>query len=68
MPADRAKALQAAFLAAHRDAGYLEDAAKLRIDVSPIGGDEVLAAIDRIAGAPFELLDYLRKLLADTKG
>jgi hypothetical protein len=28
----------------------------------------VLAAIDRIAGAPLELLDYLRKLLADTKG
>jgi tripartite-type tricarboxylate transporter receptor subunit TctC len=68
VPAERAKALQAAFLAAHRDAGYLEDAAKLRIDVSPIGGDEVLAAIDRIAGAPLELLDYLRKLLADTKG
>jgi len=68
VPAERAKALQAAFLAVHRDAAYLEDAAKLRIDVSPIGGDEVLAAIDRIAGAPLELLDYLRKLLADTKG
>ena len=68
VPADRAKALQAAFLAVHRDPGYLEEAAKLRIDVSPIGGDEVLAAIDRIANAPLELLDYLRKLLADTKG
>jgi tripartite-type tricarboxylate transporter receptor subunit TctC len=68
VPADRAKALQAAFLAAHRDAGYLEDAAKLRIDVSPISGEEVVAAIDRIASAPLELLDYLRKLLADTKG
>ncbi len=68
VPADRARALQAAFVAVHRDPSYLEEAAKLRIDVSPIGGDEVLQAIDRIAGAPLELLDYLRKLLADTKG
>jgi tripartite-type tricarboxylate transporter receptor subunit TctC len=68
VPADRAKALRAAFLAVHRDADYLEEAARLRIDVSPISGEEVLAAIDRIAGAPLELLDYLRKLLADTKG
>jgi tripartite-type tricarboxylate transporter receptor subunit TctC len=68
VPAERAKALQAAFLAVHRDVDYLDEAARLRIDVSPIGGEEVLAAIDRIANAPLELLDYLRKLLADTKG
>lgn len=67
VPVDRAAALRAAFLAVHRDPVYLEDAAKLRIDVSPIGGDQVVQAIDRIAGAPFELLDYLRKLVADTK-
>jgi tripartite-type tricarboxylate transporter receptor subunit TctC len=68
VPAERAKALRAAFLAVHRDAGYLEEAANLRVDVSPISGEEVVAAIDRIASAPLELLDYLRKLLADTKG
>src|SRR5262245_33867943 len=68
VPVGRAKALREAFLAVHRDAGYLEEATKLGIDVSPIGGEEVLAAIDRIASAPLELLDYLRKLLADTKG
>ena len=37
-----AAALQRAFLAVHGDARYLEDAARLRIDVSPIGGDGVL--------------------------
>ena len=56
------------FLAVHSDARYLEDAARLRVDVSPIEGDGVLQAIERIAGAPPELLYYVRKLLAETKG
>jgi tripartite-type tricarboxylate transporter receptor subunit TctC len=68
IPADRAKALQRAFLAVHSDPHYLEDAARFRVDVSPIEGAEVLQAIDRIAGAPPELLEYVRKLLAETKG
>jgi hypothetical protein len=38
------------------------------VDVSPIAGTEVLQAIDRIAGAPSELLEYVRNLLAETKG
>jgi tripartite-type tricarboxylate transporter receptor subunit TctC len=68
VPPARAKALQAAFLAAHHDPQYLEEAGKLRIDISPIDGQEVLRAIDRIASAPPELLDYVRKLLAETRG
>src|SRR5262245_11944594 len=68
VPAARAKALQQAFLAVQRDPQYLEEAARLRVDISPIGGDEVLRAIDRIASAPPELLEYVRKLLAETKG
>jgi hypothetical protein len=42
LPPERAAALQRAFLAVHGDAQYLEEAARLRIDVSPIGGDGVL--------------------------
>jgi len=68
VPPERASALQQAFLAVHRDAQYLEDAARLKVDVSPIGGDGVLRAIERIANAPSELLDYVRKLLAETRG
>jgi tripartite-type tricarboxylate transporter receptor subunit TctC len=68
LPLARANALQQAFLAVHGDPQYLEEAARLRIDVSPIIGDEVLQAIDRIANAPPELLEYIRKLLAETKG
>jgi hypothetical protein len=68
LPADRAEILRAAFLAVHRDPAYLQDAARLRLDVSPIGGDGILTAIERIAGAPVELLEYVRKLLAESKG
>jgi tripartite-type tricarboxylate transporter receptor subunit TctC len=67
LPADRAKALQAAFMAVHQDPQYLDEAGRLKIDVSPIGGAEVLQALDAIAGAPPDLLDYMKKLLSDSK-
>jgi len=68
VPAARAKALQRAFLEMQSDPEYLEDATKVSVDVSPIGADEVLRAIDRIAVAPPELLDYARRLLAEPRG
>ena len=68
VPADRAKALQDAFLAAHKDPQLLEDAAKLQLDITPIGGEEILAHIERISKAPADQLDYIRKLLAENKG
>jgi tripartite-type tricarboxylate transporter receptor subunit TctC len=68
IPVDRAKALQQAFLAAHKDPQLLEEAARLQLDITPIGGDEILAHIERISKAPAEQLDYIRKLLAENKG
>jgi tripartite-type tricarboxylate transporter receptor subunit TctC len=67
VPADRAKALQAAFMAVHKDPEYLAEAAKIRVEVSPVSGDVVMQAIEKIANAPPDLLDYLRKLHADEK-
>jgi ABC-type phosphate/phosphonate transport system substrate-binding protein len=69
VPEDRAKALQAAFMAVHKDPEYLADAAKIRVELSPVNGEVVMKAIDKIANAPPDLLDYLRKLHAsDAKG
>jgi tripartite-type tricarboxylate transporter receptor subunit TctC len=68
VPQDRAQALQAAFIATHKDPQYLEEAARLKIDVSPVGGADVLQTIERIAGAPPRSIDRLRKLLAESKG
>ena len=68
VPPERAKALQAAFAAIHRDPLYLEEAARLNIDISPKSADEVVAALERIEKAPPQLLDYLKKLFAESKG
>jgi tripartite-type tricarboxylate transporter receptor subunit TctC len=63
VPADRAKALQDAFVAAHADPQYLEEAKKLKIEVSPIGADGVQRVLARIAAASPEARDYMKKLL-----
>ena len=63
VPAARAKALETAFLAVHRDPAYLADAAKLKVDVSPIGGEAALATIDRLAATPPDLRNALKSLL-----
>src|SRR5262245_13246562 len=65
VPADRAKALQEAFLATHKDPAYLAEADKLNIDVSPIGSQQVLGLIDRIAKTPPEQLKRIEKLIAE---
>jgi tripartite-type tricarboxylate transporter receptor subunit TctC len=68
IPADRAKALQAAFMAVHKDPQYLEEAAKLKLDISPIDGEEILKVVERIGNAPPAVLEYLKKLQAENKG
>jgi tripartite-type tricarboxylate transporter receptor subunit TctC len=68
VPQDRAEALRAAFLATHRDPQYLEEAARLRVDVSPVSGADVLKMVERIAGASPRSVDRLRKLLSESKG
>ncbi len=67
VPQDRAKALESAFLAVHEDPEYLEEAQRLKVDVSPIGGAEALDAINRIAAAPPALLEKMKALLAGHK-
>jgi tripartite-type tricarboxylate transporter receptor subunit TctC len=68
VPAERAKALQDAFMAVHRDVAYLDEAARLRMEVSPIDSRAVLDTIDRIAAAPPSVLDYLRRIMTAAKG
>ena len=68
VPADRAKALQAAFMAAFKDPELLEEAARLKLGISAVGPAEVLAQIDKLSRQPPELLDYLRKLQEANKG
>jgi tripartite-type tricarboxylate transporter receptor subunit TctC len=68
IPAERAKALQEAFMAVHKDPQYLEEAAKLKLDISPISGEEILRVVDRIGSASPAILERIKKLQADNKG
>jgi tripartite-type tricarboxylate transporter receptor subunit TctC len=68
VPSARAKALQDAFLAVQQDAEYQADAARLKLEITPIGSREVSETIDSLAAAPTYVLDYLRRLMAASKG
>jgi tripartite-type tricarboxylate transporter receptor subunit TctC len=63
VPDDRAKALQAAFLAVHRDPEFLREAEKFGLDISPVGSAEVAEAIEEMANAPQSVRAYMRGLL-----
>jgi tripartite-type tricarboxylate transporter receptor subunit TctC len=61
-PPERAKALDAAIMNASKDPGYLAEAAKLKLDVSPIDGDAVLRLIGELAKSPPDVLEKMRAL------
>ena len=68
IPAERAKALQTAFLAAHRDRQYLDEAAKVGVYVNPVSAEEMARSIERMSRASPEIFEQVRKLLAPSKG
>jgi tripartite-type tricarboxylate transporter receptor subunit TctC len=68
VPEDRARALQAAFLAAHRDPQLRSEAAKLGVDISPVGAEDMVRSIDQLPRASPDAFDYMKKLLASHKG
>jgi tripartite-type tricarboxylate transporter receptor subunit TctC len=68
IPEDRARALQAAFLEFCTDAEFIAESKKLKLDVSPVSGSEILALIKRLRQSPAELLEYMRKLQGNGGG
>ena len=67
VPADRAKALQAAFMAATADKEFLADAQRLNIDVSPVGAQDAARMLEMLAQAPQELRDKLSAIYGSKK-
>jgi tripartite-type tricarboxylate transporter receptor subunit TctC len=68
VPEDRIKALQTAFLAAHRDPQYLDEAARIGIYVNPVSAEDMVHSIEQMSRASPELFDQVRKVLAGNKG
>jgi len=63
VPPDRARALQQAFMATHKDPAYLADAAKAGIEVSPIDSEAIRKLIDQIARTPPDQLKRIENLI-----
>jgi hypothetical protein len=49
------------------DKGFLEDAQKLGIDMSPIEGDGILKLLDRTAGTPRDVIGRYNAIGAEKK-
>jgi tripartite-type tricarboxylate transporter receptor subunit TctC len=67
LPPEIAKALQSAFMSTMRDPAVIAEAARLKIELSPIDGAEVLKRIDRLANTAPDVLDVVRAIRSDVK-
>ena len=56
IPPERARVLQTAFAAMCRDKGFVEEAERLGIDMSPIDGDAILTLLARTAATPKDVI------------
>jgi tripartite-type tricarboxylate transporter receptor subunit TctC len=63
VPPDRARALQEAFMATHKDPAYLADAEKVGIEVSPIDSEAIRKLIEQIARTPADQLRRIENLI-----
>jgi tripartite-type tricarboxylate transporter receptor subunit TctC len=65
IPADRAKALQSAFMAMTKNAAFLADAEKVGIDISAIDGEKVRKLIEDATRTPPDVVAKFKKLVSD---
>jgi len=63
VPPARIDALRRAFDATMRDAAYLADAERLKIDIDPLSGEEVAALVGQVLHTPPDTVAMLRKAL-----
>jgi len=56
IPPEQARVLQTAFAAMCRDKGFVEEAERLGIDMSPIDGDAILTLLARTAATPKDVI------------
>ena len=64
VPAERLKALNAAFEATMKDPAFLAEARQIGLDINPVGGAEMTRLVSEIQAAPQVTVDRLQKLLA----
>lgn len=63
LPAERLKALRDAFTAAMKDATFLADAAKSKLDISPQTGAEVQTLVENLYASPPQIVTRAKSVL-----
>ncbi|MCH8198181.1 MAG: hypothetical protein IH904_08865 [Proteobacteria bacterium] len=66
VPADRAKALQAAFMATMKDADFLADAKKQKLEIAPISGEKINQLIAALYASPKDLVEAAKEAAEKT--
>lgn len=66
-PTERVKLLRAAFMATAKDKAFLEDAAKARLEVDPVSGEEVQALVEKMFGAPEAIIAKAKEAMVYKK-
>ncbi len=56
VPADRAKALQAAFMATMSDPDFVADTQKQKLELAPISGEDVARLISAVVASPQDIV------------
>lgn len=63
VPAERLKALRAAFDATMKDAEFIQQAQLINIDVDPVSGETIQSVVARVLATPQELKDRAKPLV-----
>ena len=61
VPADRAAAMIKAFSETLTDSAFIADAAKIRLSLDPLTGEEIMRLLDEAHGAPKDVIDRAAK-------
>jgi tripartite-type tricarboxylate transporter receptor subunit TctC len=62
-PKDRMDTLRAAFMAAWRDPELLEEARRAKLEVNPIGGEEIAKLVAKMYASPPALINAMKAAL-----
>jgi len=63
IPQDRRDTLRKAFMDTMKDPGFLQDAAKTKIDVSPLTGEQLEAVVAKIYQTPAAVIESAKKYI-----
>lgn len=63
LPKDRARALQRGFMATMKDAAFLAEAKKRRLEINPLPGDAVAKLVSAVYKTAKSIVDRVRGIL-----